>query len=139
MTLPALLLPPDQANYATTIGETVIATKLDGGASRFRADQLNVASQVAVQWDCNQKNYDYLMAFWRTSIANGSLPFTMDLILDYGKLETYTCRILPGTFGLTSTKGQQYIVGATLEVLSLDAVPGDESSDSTIIAAGPDM
>lgn len=136
MPLPNLLLPPDQANYTHKFGDQIIATQLDGGASRFRRDQLGAAFQLEVQWTCNDKNYDYVTAFYRTSINFGSDPFTCSLILDQHGLQSYTCHFLPGTFRLDSQQGQTYVLRATLEVLP---DPSYYTNDSTIIAAGPDV
>lgn len=121
--LPVLLLPPDQTNYQTLLGESAVATKLAGGASRFRADQLQVANTVQLQWDCNKYNYSYLMAFFRTATQYGSLPFLFDLINDHGKTQTYTCRLMPGTIGIDTTQGEEIIVKAVLEIAPLDPVP----------------
>lgn len=135
MPLPSLSLNPDQANYVAPEGHTVVATQLDGGASRFRADQLGGVSLVTVQWTCNATNYNYLLAFYRTALSYGSLPFTISLILDSNVPQTYTAHFVPDTFGLTSTSGQTYIVGATLEVVP---DPSYSTNDAAIIAAGPD-
>lgn len=134
MPLPILLLPPDQNSYAFTHGASSVATQLDGGASRFRADQLGAAILLPVQWTVGLFNYNYLMAFFRTAITYGSDPFTISLILDSGSLQTYTAHFMPGTFNLVSQKGTTYIVGATLEVLPNTAYA---SGDAAIIAAGP--
>lgn len=136
MPLPTLLLPPDQANYASPFGHTAVSTLLDGGASRFRADQLGGAFFVTVQWTLSKKNYNYLTAFYRTSTAAGSLPFLIGLILDSGDIQTYTAHFVPDSFALTSQSGQTYIVGATLEVLP---DPSYAAGDAAIIAAGPDV
>lgn len=135
MGTPALTLNPDQANYVAPQGHTVVSTMLDGGASRYRADQQGAVSLVVVEWTCNATNYNYLLAFYRTAIAFGSLPFTISLILDSNIPQVYVARFVPDTFGLTSTSGQTYIVGATLEVTPN---PAYAAGDAAIIAAGPD-
>jgi hypothetical protein len=134
MALPILLLPPDQASYAFTPVASSVATQLDGGASRFRADQLGAAIVFTVQWTLDAFNYAYLLAFFRTAITYGSDPFSLDLILDSGVPQTYTCHFMPGTFNLVSQSGNTYIVGATLEILPNSAYA---SSDAALIAAGP--
>lgn len=134
--MPTLALPPDQNGYQVTFGKTGIQTELDGGASRFRADQLGAAFKLPVQWTLNKKNYEYLLAFYRTTLNYGANSFSIDLIIDSGVPTTYTVHILPGTFGLTQQMGQTYIVGATLEA-NYDIAKA--SGDAAIIAAGPDV
>jgi hypothetical protein len=134
--LPNLLLPPDQNSYTIVLGNTVLSTTLEGGASRFRADKLGAVHTVTVQWTCNAKNYAYLMAFFRASINFGADPFQTALIIDSGQLLSYTCHIVPGTFGLTSQRGQTYVVGATLEVAPN---PAYYATDADTVAAGPDV
>lgn len=135
MSTPALLLPPDQANYVAPFGHTVLSAQLEGGASRFRQDQLGAVFLLAVQWTCDAFNYNYLMAFYRTAISYGALPFTIGLLLDSGAIQTYTAHFVPDTFGLTSQSGNTFIVGATLEVIPNSSYA---SGDAAIIAAGPD-
>lgn len=136
MPLPILLLPPDQTGYTAAFGRTGVSTKLDGGASRFRADQLGAAFTLVVQWTCNKKNYEYITAFYRTTINYGALPFQIDLLLDSGSMQRYTAHFLPETFGLMQQAGATYIVGAQIEVLP-DA--SYAAGDAALVAAGPDV
>lgn len=81
-------------------------------------------------------SYDYLMSFYRTEIAYGSLPFTIDLkAVDGSALGTYTARIMPGTLRLAEYLGNLYQVGATLEIVPATA---DEIADDERIAAYPE-
>jgi hypothetical protein len=131
--LPVCLLPPDQDTYAYTPNASFISTQLDGGASRFRADQLGAAIVFTIQWTLSAFNYAYLMAFYRTAINYGSLPFLIDLILDDGTMRQYTVHMLPATFNMVSQAGQSYVMGCTLEVLPNTAYA---ANDAAIIAAG---
>lgn len=131
-----LLLPPDQASYASQFGHTTVATALDGGASRFRADQLGASFLVQVQWTCDKVNYDYLCAFYRLATNFGSLPFLLPLYLDSSDLLLpYTVHFVPDTFGLKSQVGQTFVMGASLEVLP---DPSRYVNDAATVAAGPD-
>lgn len=136
MPIPTLGLPPDQAQYSAIVGKTSVSTKLDGGASRFRNDQLGAASVFNVQWTCSKKNYNYLMAFYRTSINYGADPFNISLLFDSGDMQTYIAHFVPETFGLTSQAGETYVVGAQIEIVPNAAYA---AGDATIIAAGPDV
>lgn len=135
MPVPNLPLPPDQNGYQVQHGTSVVSSKLDGGASRFRADQLGAAFTVVVQWTLNLKNWNYLSAFYRTTTLFGSLPFTIDLMLDGGDMQTYTVHFLPDTFNLVSQSGHTWVAGATLE-----AIPDTSyaAGDAAIIAGGID-
>lgn len=136
MPLPSLLLPPDQANYVSQFGHTVISTELDGGASRFRGDQLGSSFKVTVQWTMNVKNYNYLTAFYRNAINFGADPFTVGLYLDSAAIQNYTAHFVPDSFGLTSQQGLTFIVGAVLEVIPDSSY---YATDAATVAAGPDV
>lgn len=135
MPLPTLALPPDQASYAAAYGRTAVSTQLDGGASRFRSDQLGAAFMVDVQWTCGKKNFEYLSAFYRTTITYGADPFLISLKLDTGAMQTYTAHFMPGTFSLIQQMGETYVVGAKLEVVP---DPSFTTGDAATVAAGPD-
>lgn len=136
MPLPNLLLPPDQASYAAAFGETSVSTQLQGGASRFRADQLGAAFKLDVQWTMSKKNYNYLTAFYRTTIKYGADPFTISLMIDSGAMQSYTAHFMPGTFALIQQMGETYVVGAKLEVVP---DPSYSTGDAALVTAGPDV
>jgi hypothetical protein len=137
MSTPALLLPPDQGDYSFDEGyDTTVSVQLDGGAGRYRADQLGATRKFKVRWSCDGLvNYNYLMAFYRTAIAFGSLPFTTELLLDSSAMQTYMCYVIPNTWRLESQSGNLFIVSAQLEVLPNSSYYAD---DAEIIAAGPE-
>lgn len=135
MSTPTLLLPPDEANYVAPFGHTAIRVILNGGAGRYRADQLGATFLLAVQWTCDSINYNYLTAFYRTATDYGSLPFLISLILDSNAVLQYTAYFVPDTFQLASQSGQEYVVAATLEVIPNASYA---SGDAAIITAGPD-
>jgi hypothetical protein len=130
-----LLVSPTIAGHQVNFGSNVLSTKLDGGASRYRLDKIGSTHDVPVQWMLEAQGYNYLMAFFRTEIAYGSLPFTIDLkAVDGSAAGTYTARIKPGTFALTGYFGNVYQVSATLEITPATV---NESADEALIAAGP--
>ena len=128
------LLVRPRTNYSGPFGNNVLSTELDGGASRYRLDKIGVPHRVLVQWMLTSKAYTYLMAFYRTEIDFGSLPFTIALSLDSKTSATYTAHIVPGTFKLDANRIGLYQVSATLE-LTPQAV--NKSADQALIAAGP--
>jgi hypothetical protein len=128
-----LLVVPTIANFSAQFGENAINTKLDGGASRFRLDKIGAAHEVQVQFVLTDQGFNYLMAFYRTEIDYGSLPFTIDMKgVDAAALTTYTAHFMgaPSSVYL----GGVHQVSATLEVTPLAA---NESADLALIAAGP--
>lgn len=129
-----LKLHPDKAGYAVDRGTEIISAKLDGGASKIRKDILNAAFRVSVQWITHPDGYNYLNAFYRTSTANGSLPFTIDLYLDKSEPVEFSAQFVPDTFKLSSQSGETYYVSAELEVTK--PFNGSEASeDAATIAA----
>lgn len=136
MPTPTLPLPPDQNSYQVQDGQTTIAVKLDGGGSRVRSDQLGAAFTITCQWTLNLKNFNYIRAFYRTSVNFGALPFFLALMLDSGGMQTYLCRFMPGTFNLVSQSGATWVVGATLEAMPDASLT---TTDAAIIAAGVDV
>jgi hypothetical protein len=134
MPLPALAVAPDSDGYSVDHTNPVIDTALDGGPSRFRLGQIGAPAIATVQWTLARQAYDYLMAFFRTTIKMGSLPFTVYLIVDGHAPASYTVHIVPGTFKLAGQSGLSYIVTAQLEVV-VAAV--DATADAATVTAGP--
>jgi hypothetical protein len=129
-----LLVNPTLAGFGVGFGENVIRTKLDGGAGRYRLDKIGSTHEARVQWVLEAQGYDYLMAFYRTEIDYGSLPFTIDLrAADESNLGTYTARIVPGSLAMSGYLGNLYRVQATLEL-----TPRTISGDQDAIDGGPE-
>jgi hypothetical protein len=128
------LLVHPKIRYSAAFGNNVLSTELDGGAGRYRLDKIGAVHQVSVQWQLTHKAYSYLMAFYRTEIAFGSLPFEIDLSLDTGPSTTYTAHIVPGTFELSAYRIGLYEVSATLEITPAAV---NTIEDEAMIAAYP--
>lgn len=129
-----LLVRPTLAGFGVAFGDSVITTKLDGGASRTRLDKVGATHEVQVQWMLEATGYNYLMAFYRTEIDFGSLPFTIKMkSIDKASLETYTAKFASPP-SLTAFYGTIFQVSAMLEITPL---AHDESADQTLITAGP--
>ena len=138
-------ISPDQRNYEVTTGLTVVATPLEGGLSRLRADYLGAPFRVNVKWTVDAADFNYLQAFYRSPSAadNGANGFYVDLIIDYATLTTYFAQIVPQTWKpVASRAGGTYIVSCTLEVLPLDSTfPDDDlllSNHDSLIYGGKD-
>jgi hypothetical protein len=130
-----LLVNPTFAAFSAQFGANALSTELDGGAGRYRLDKIGSAHKAQVQWMLTAKAYNYLMAFYRTEIDYGSLPFTIDISgVDAAALTTYTAHIVPGTLSLTACLGDMYQMSATLEITPLAENSG---ADATLVSGGP--
>jgi hypothetical protein len=130
-----LLVSPKYDGYQLQPGPNVISTKLDGGPARYRLDCIGNTHEASVQWTLTMQGFNYLMAFYRTEIAYGSLPFEIDLkAIDGAELGTYIAHIVPGTFQMVGVENDVIHVQATLE---LTPATTTEAADDALIAAGP--
>ena len=116
MTLPVLEILPDKARYRARPRGRAITSRYDGSQGRYRRDYDGPA-EVAVQWSANAAQYGELVGLYRDTLRNGSLPFTMDLVVEDGTPETQTVRFVPGSFRLSGIAGNQYTLTANLEVV----------------------
>jgi hypothetical protein len=112
------LYPPDQASYSLSDGKEVVATQLEGGASRYRRDIINASVFVDVVWTFSTYQYDYFRAFLKGSAADrGSKPFLIDLIIDEAtQLTEHEAYFIPGSIRTASVRGLMVQVQASLEV-----------------------
>lgn len=115
-----LALPPDQSGYSVAVGEELVSTKLDGGASRSRLDILNASSTVSCSWTVGPENYKYLRQFYVVNVKNGGEQFTIDLILDDYIPTEYKAKFVANSWGLQSQRGHTYTVSAQLEIEAID-------------------
>ena len=110
-------ITPEFTNYTTKDGKSVVSTVLEGGTPRFRADVLNPATEVTVEWFVDSFGYEYLRAFYNTGTLCGSLPFTINLYMDKDTLTTHNAYFIPGTFTVAAVEaGPYYTIDATLAV-----------------------
>ncbi len=119
MALKKLLLTPERNSYSYDVPTNVISVQLAGGGPRMRVDQLGMTTRINLSFNLQTSEYDYLRAFYRLTIAEGGLPFYMDLILDTHDVKQYKCAFVPGTLKLASQSGLAYFVNATVEVWPL--------------------
>jgi hypothetical protein len=130
VTLPKLQLEPAQDGYSADDGPAVLSAQPSKGPMRLRLDQPNAPPVVNVTFRLNPVQFAYWRAFLRTTIAKGSLPFTIDLLIDSPIPQEYEARIIPGSVRLAGVDGMRHIVQATLEVRD---VPGDIGYDETLV------
>lgn len=117
MPLPKLNLVPSQDGYSVSdADDAVLRAKVSAGPSRMRLDMLGAPSEVNVTFHLDAGDYLYWRAFFRTVLVEGSLPFLIDLLLDYPDLVEHEAKIVPGSTRLSGTRGLLYVVQARLEV-----------------------
>ncbi len=131
MTLPKLILDMDASSYTATFGDEMVSVQVAGGPSRVRRDFVGTPTIVAAQWVLSDIEYQYLMAFYRTVLVMGTLPFLMDMIIDYAEIGEFTCRLSPGTLLLNQKLGDSYMVQAQIEVTP---IPTNADFDNALIA-----
>lgn len=119
MTTPTLPFQIDQVGYTVQDGTKVASVQLDGGAGRYRRDQQGASSMVTGQLTLNVAEYGQWRDFLNNTIADGSLPFFAQLVIDEGETTQNLCYIVPGTVQLVSQTGQTYVVQFTLEATSI--------------------
>lgn len=130
MTLSKLTLIPDSSSYSATPGNGVVRSTTSGGPSRTRLDVLGAPAAVHVKWLLGPEGYEYIMAFFRTAVMQGSLPFLVDLLLDSSAVSEYEAKFIPGTLGLVEQSGLLYVVEADLEVMPMEE---DADYDDTLV------
>lgn len=125
MALSKFIIPPDQAGYSVKDGNEVIATKLAGGASRYRRDIIGATSTVNVAWTIGPDEYRYIRAFYNAIAKKGAVPFSIDLILDRSELTEHKAYFIPGSMSMDGQKGLTYSISAQLEVYPVETLQDD--------------
>lgn len=110
-----LSVKPEQEGYSATHATPFVAVKLAGGRSRVRADVLNQPSMVNCTFKLTKEDYDQFMDDFRNQTAEGSLPFLMDLALDFPLATQYRVQMMPDTFKTNQVSGLSYIVSMLVE------------------------
>ena len=112
-----LILTPISSGYVVEPGDEMVSVELDGGEPFYRRDKEGASSRVAVRWQLTPKQYNYIQAFYRTTIKGGSEFFYMDLVLERAApADRYLCHFVPRTYKLEKQQGLTYWVTAQLDV-----------------------
>jgi hypothetical protein len=125
-----LNLRPMQDNYGFSLPEESIATVLKGGKPRIRQDVIGAWKVLDVSWFVDKGDYNYFMAFYRNTIKHGSLPFTIDLIMDDFEIKEYTVQLVPGSLSIGTMRGFTQVITAQLYVQPL---PEDSDYDEALV------
>lgn len=115
MALHKLALVPEQDSFSGEGGKEVVSAILEGGASRYRKDQLGSTWIGTVSWNLGPTDFDYFVAFFNV-VGKAGLAFSLDLIWDDHTLQTYTAHFVEGSYKL-AVNGQTFKVSAKLEIM----------------------
>ena len=124
------LLTPnvDVKGYAINYEDGTFRTKVEGGFSKYRRDQLHLAHTVTATVSVGLSEVDDLVDFFVDH--KGGVPFEANLVVDDGIMREYTCSFIPGTVRLNSRKGDLSVFSFRAEVTPL---PVDDDYDESLI------
>lgn len=125
-----LVISPDSDSYGLGSVDDTLSVDYGGGASGLRRNVGGAPYPIQVQWSVSGPGYSYLMAFFRTPTAYGSLPFLIDLLVDYSEIRECRARLAPGSLALRGKNGDCFIVSASLQV---EALIADAAADLALI------
>lgn len=111
-----LNLPPSSASYSADLAVGAVGSQTRGGAGRYRNDIIGGDSLVTVTWILGRTQYDFLVGFIEGLTENGTIPFTIDLIINNSLPDIRTVQVVPNTFQLIDQEGLRYTVSAQLAV-----------------------
>lgn len=114
--VPVLDLRPEQSGYSVNLQNSNIDLALEGGPSKKRGDVLFAPHTVTATWTLKTEEYSPFMGFFRTTLADGAIPFLLNLVTDIGLPTLHKCRTIGGIPRLTKQEGQAYYTSCTLEV-----------------------
>jgi hypothetical protein len=123
-----LALKPDQSGYSIRDSDDYVMIEVDGGLPRTRRDLVDGTRLATLTWITDSIGYTYLKNFEIQNLANDCEPFTIDLYVDDGILETVTALLVPRTLRLASKQGDMFTVSAQLEVLASNLTAPDSAS-----------
>lgn len=115
-----LMLIPESSSYKVDFNDGNVSVKLSGGRSRVRKQSIHNSNRVDVSFALTTDEYRYLMAFYRSVINRGALPFLMDIVTETSELVTHKVMMVPNSFKLSSQKGYTYYVSFTVEAEPLE-------------------
>jgi hypothetical protein len=112
-----LFITPIVSNYSVASPDNVISTTTAGGFSRSRLDIVGGIMIVNVSWMLDENAFNYLNAFYYTILANGTLPFLCNLVLDKAALSEYQCKFVAKSFKpISSLTAMRFTASAQFEV-----------------------
>jgi hypothetical protein len=128
--LPVMALTPSISGYSIERADTVIRSEPGMGPSAQRLDRFNSPSRMSAHWNVGPSNFEYLAAFYWTTIAEGALPFLIEAVLDRPDARYLKAKLVPGSFQNARINGLTYGVSAEIDVVPVLS----PSYDSTVLA-----
>lgn len=105
-------IPPIRTSYAVTTQDG-IDIKHDGPRSAIRRGTKNVR-KVKATWKVGPTAYQYLRAFFRTGLKEGSEPFIAQLVFEGNDITLHKAQFVPGTFRTTEVTNYSFTVEGDL-------------------------
>lgn len=119
MTLPKLMLVPQEKGFSYQTPDEVLETIMDGASPRKRFNKVGELGEVNCNLILTPFEYEYFMAFYKTKIKTGVLPFLMDLKTESSTLSEHTCFFKENSLKF-SPFGTLYKVDFSLKVKPLN-------------------
>jgi hypothetical protein len=107
-------ITPSRFSYSVT-SQDGISVNHDGPRSRIRRGVANTR-RVQASWNVNEIGYQYLRAFFRSAIKEGSEPFIAKIQFEDDTVTLHKAQIVPGTFNTTAVNGSSFTVEAEMNV-----------------------
>jgi hypothetical protein len=83
--------------------------------SRFRKSTRNTRT-VRATWKLSPIGYQYMRAFYRTGIKEGSEPFIAKIVFDEDNVTLHKAVFVPGTFRTTEVTNYSFTIEADMLV-----------------------
>lgn len=110
-----LALASGKASYGAKTQDG-LGVRHEGARGKVRRGNPKNARNVTASWEVGPFAYQYLRAFYRTGIQEGSEPFIAKLVFPSADITQHKAQFVPGSFRLSSTTGSSFIVEAKLLV-----------------------
>ena len=115
MTLLTLYQVPNRQSFLATANDT-LSVRHQGGAGRYRVGTPGEPWRINAMWMVDEIGFQYLRAFYRTGLSNGSLPFVVKLRFPKKTVTKHKAFISPGSLRCTIMKGLTFAVEMQLIV-----------------------
>ena len=110
----SLNITPSNTSYSvkSNDGLSVDHSKL---RSLMRRGQSN-SRRIRAVWELSPLSYQYMRAFFRTGLKEGSEPFIGKFIFEDDVVTLHKAQFIPGTFKTTKVTNYSFVIEADLNV-----------------------
>lgn len=119
MALSEMMLIPQRASYSVQRSGDTLYSKPGVGVGTRRSAPLRQPKLVSCLWHLNGVQYTYQRAFIRSVLEEGSLPFSIKLLIYPASMVLYQAAIVKNTFKLSQQKGDLYVTVAQLAIVPM--------------------